>query len=1013
MMAFTKEQLEAINLDGNNIIVSAGAGSGKTAVLTERVIRKLKDGVDIDKLLILTFTNEAANEMKNRIRKAIINNKLDSQIDLIDSSYITTFDSYAYSLVKKYHYILNVPKDIKITDSGIITIYKHKVLDNIFDDMYGNSLFDKMINDYCLKDDILLKKFIIDISNKLDLLTDKHEYLNGYLDNYYNREYLNNLVLQYNQLIEHKIDEIKDLYSELCNYASDSLISKMDSYFKPLFSGNSYSDYLLFKHNTIRFIGVDEAGISIKDELKECIDSIKELLRFDSEEEIINGITWSKEYAELIIDIIHKLDNYVNAYKDRYNIYEFNDISHMALSLVKDNITIREEIKEYFNEIMVDEYQDTSDIQEAFINYICKNNLYMVGDIKQSIYRFRNANPYIFQVKYNRYSISDGGIKIDLLKNFRSRSETLDNINEIFNLIMDDNIGNANYSLSHNMIYGNTLYDNENTNHDNKMDVYTYLMDADDKYSNEEKELFIIANDIKDKIKNKYQVFDKESSKLRDLRYSDICIITDRNKYLQNYKKILEYHKIPSVLYVDYELTDNMVILAIKNLIDLVSHVNMEIYDDKTRYLFTSVARSFIFNYDDNKIYNLVTDKKYYSDDIIKLCKEIDINNALPVVINDILNKFMIYDKLVNVANVKENIIRISNLIDISNNLNDLGYSLNEFIDYLADMEELEIPVKYSLNTKGNDAVKIMNIHKSKGLEFSLCYYTGLHNKFTIRDISSKFLVTNKYGIILPYMKENELSSNILRDLYIYDFYKEEISEKIRLFYVALTRCREKMIILANLSNIGGYNRLVPDDVRLKYRSFLDILKSISIINKYMVNKIVECTKDYKKIAIKKLENMDINEAINNHKLDINYELMDNKRFSKDRVSIFSTEEIKKMEYGTKIHEAFEYDDFRNPKSEYVKNLLNLIDNNFINTYHEYEFNYVSDNKNYYGIIDLMVEYDNVIYIIDYKLKDISDNEYNKQLNGYKKYILGIANKDVKAFLYSVIDNTLREVLDE
>ena len=167
-MAWTNEQLEAINKDNSNIIVSAGAGSGKTAVLTERVIRKIKDGVDVDRLLVLTFTNEAANEMKNRIRDAIIKNGMDEQLGLLDSSYITTFDSYAFSIVKKYHYLLNVSNNVSIVDSNIILIYKYKIIDKIFENMYGVPLFNKLVDDFCLKDDKNLKKYIIELSDKLD-----------------------------------------------------------------------------------------------------------------------------------------------------------------------------------------------------------------------------------------------------------------------------------------------------------------------------------------------------------------------------------------------------------------------------------------------------------------------------------------------------------------------------------------------------------------------------------------------------------------------------------------------------------------------------------------------------------------------------------------------------------------------------------------------------------------------------------------------------------------------------
>ena len=1014
-MGFTKEQQLAIDCEGENIIVSAGAGSGKTAVLTERVIRKLKDGINVDRLLVLTFTNEAASEMKSRIRASIIKNNLNEQLDLLDSAYITTFDSYALSLVKKYHYLLNISNNIKIIDSSIITIYKYKLLDKIFEDMYGNPLFDKLINDFCLKDDISIKKFIIDASNKLEVLTNKEEYLMGYMDNYYSNEHINKLLNNYLKLIKNNITELSEIYHDFINYANDNLISKLDNYFSPLFNGKNYDEYVLFKTMpTVKFMGVDEAGLTIKEELKKKIDNIKELLRFDNQKEIKDSILLTKDYAEVILDIINKLDQEVFKYKQKHEIYEFNDISHMASKIVRDNLEIRNEIKAYFNEIMVDEYQDTSSIQEEFINYIANNNVYMVGDIKQSIYRFRNANPYIFRDKYNRYSLHDGGIKIDLLKNFRSRNETLFNINELFNLIMDEEIGDAAYLEDHNMVYGNTLYDNEDTKHNNYMDIYNYEMDEDDIYTKEEKELFIIAEDIINKINNKYQVFDKNTSKLRDLKYSDICIITDRNKYLVDYKKILEYKGIPSVIYMDQELSNDMVILVLKNLINLVYLVNNNTFDDQFRYVFTSVMRSFIFKYNDDEIYEILKEKKYYQNEIIKLCQEIDINQPIIDFINEIINKFKIYETLTILPNINENIIRIDNLTDIASNLSDIGYDIRDFITYLEDTNNLELGIKYSVGVTNSDAVKIMNIHKSKGLEFSLCYFTGMHNKFTVKETSSKFITSNEFGLILPFIKDSEEQNTIVKDLYVDDYFKKEISEKIRLFYVALTRSREKMIILANLGEIkDSYDKLVPTSVRLKYRSFLDILKSVRIIDKYVIPKEAKYDKGYDKVTLRDIQKEESNINIEKKEISLTYDKIESKKFSKNNSKLLDLNEIKKMEYGTNIHEVFEFDDFNNPSSTYVKNLLMQVPNNFINVYHEYEFIYNFNNEAFHGIIDLILEYDKYLYIIDYKLKNISDKEYIKQLNGYKAYIKTISNKDIKVYLYSVIDNNLTEVYDE
>ena len=1011
-MGFTKEQQLAIDLDNSNIIVSAGAGSGKTAVLTERVIRKLKQGVDIDHLLVLTFTNEAASEMKSRIRDSITKNNLTKQLDLLDSAYITTFDSYALSLVKKYNYLINVSDNLKIIDSNIITIYKNKVLDTIFEDMYGDTKFNKLINDFCLKDDVSIKKFIIEVSNKLDLLVDKNSYITNYFTNFYHKDKLKEDLNNYNSLIKNKIIELNIIYNEFLDYINDDLISKLDEYFKPLNNGTNYNDYVLFKtKEKPRFTKVDEPGLKLKEELNNKIDEIKDMLRFKDEDDIINGIMKTEDYVKVILDIVNKLDKEVVAYKEKYQIYEFNDISHMAIKIVKDNIDVREELKAYFNEIMIDEYQDTSSIQEEFIHYIANNNVYMVGDIKQSIYRFRNANPYIFEEKYNKYSKHEGGIKIDLIKNFRSRKETLFNINEIFNLIMDDDIGNANYLKEHNMVYGNTLYDLEDTKVNNSLEIYNYDYDKDDEYTKEEKELFIISEDINNKIKNKYQVFDRKTGKLRDIKYSDICIITDRNKYLSTYRKILEYQGIPSVIYMDEVLTQDMIVLVIKNLIDLVWHVKNKNYDNKFRYLFTSVSRSFLFSMNDNTIYHILNNKDYFNNEIIKLCNEIDINKPINNIINDTINIFKVYEKLINLSDIEANIIKISNLIDIASSTSSLNYSIPDFINYLDESIANDLSVKYSINTSNSDAIKIMNIHKSKGLEFSLCYFTGMHNKFTIKDISSKFLVSEKYGIIMPYMEEDELKNTIIREIYTDNFFKEEVSEKLRLFYVALTRCREKMIIVTSLDNeTNGYNHLVPYIKRIKYRSFLDILNSISVIDKYVVNKSTNYTHDYLKIKLKDIEEIKSDIIIKNRRINLNYELLENKHFSKDQNELITSEETRKMEYGTKIHEIFEYSDFFNPDNEYVKKLVNLIPNNFINVYHEFEFNFQENDKDYYGIIDLIIEYDSDLYIIDYKLKNISDIEYQKQLSGYKEYIKKISNKNIKTYLYSVIDNILMEV---
>lgn len=1010
-MANTKNQQLAIDLEGTNIIVSAGAGSGKTAVLTQRVIRKINDGIPVDRLLVLTFTNEAANEMKNRIRSAIIKNNLTEQLGLLDSSYITTFDSFALSVVKKYHYLLNIKKNISITDKNIISIYKNKIITDIFERKYGEESFNSMINAYCLKDDKIIKDFILEISSKLDLLVDKKTYLSNYIEIYYSDNHIKELLNEYTKIIKNKIEELRDTYKELLSFINDSTTNKLDKYLSPLFTGNKYDEFVLFNTMpTVKIILTEETGKDIKDEFKNKVDEIKKLLHEKSEIDLINAITSTKEHAKVIIDIIKELDKFVEEYKDAYGIYEFNDIAHMAIDIVANYPSARDELKDYFNEIMVDEYQDTSSIQEEFISHISNNNVYMVGDIKQSIYRFRNANPYIFQEKYDSYSHNLGGIKIDLLENFRSRKETLFNINEIFNLIMDNDIGNADYIKTHNMIYGNKLYDEEDTKNNNSLEIYNYSLE-DEEFTNVEKELFIISEDITKKIKEKYPVFDKEEKKLRPIKYSDICIITDRNTHLTNYRKILEYNKIPSVIYMDEELTSDTVIMVIKNLIDFVNHVKNNILDDKFRYLFTSIARSFLFNYSDDLIYRINKEKTFSKDNIYKIATTIDTSLSLVSVINEIIEKYDVYLSLTNLSDIDKDITRISNLIDIASSLNDMGYTIEEFINYLEEVNKLGLSVKYKTDTGSADSVKIMNIHKSKGLEFSLCYFTGMTNKFTIKEISSKFIFDSNYGIILPYLKDNELTDTITKDIYKYHYLLEEVSEKIRLFYVALTRCREKMIIVAPLDDTtAGYNNLVPFNKRLKYRSFLDILKSINLINKYIVNKTAHYTKDYLLSKIKKIDEQKKQPSVTEKYVNIEYQKLKTAHFSKEKISLLDKDTIKKMKYGTDTHELFEYTDFSNTNNKVVKNLLKNIDLNYQEIYKEYEFIYTKEDTTYHGIIDLLIVYQDHISIIDYKLKNIDDEAYLKQLSGYLEYIKSITNKEVSIYLYSILDEELRKI---
>ena len=794
MPSWTKEQQEAINEEGKNIIVSAGAGSGKTAVLSERVIRKLEK-TDINKLLILTFTKEAANEMKERIRKKIKKNEsLKKQLDLIDSAYITTFDSYALSLVKKYYYLLNISPNIGIIDASIINIKKEKYLDEIFDKLYEekNTLFEKLIKDFCIKDDKEIKRYIIELNNKLDLKLNKEEYLNNYMEIFFNDETINKNIEKYVNLIKEKIKEINNLLYDIQILVDGKYYEKLIEVLNPLLNSNTYID---FKNNSIIKLpqlprGSEEELKDKKEELKNTIDYIKELTIEESENTLKENILKTKDYIEIILYIIKELDKKIYKFKQESEMYEFNDIAKMSIKVLEENENIRLELKNYYNEIMVDEYQDTNDIQEKFISLIENNNVYMVGDIKQSIYRFRNANPNIFRNKYNNYEKLNGGIKIDLLRNFRSRLEVLDDINLIFNLVMDDKIGGAEYRETHQMIFGNTSYIEEGKIEEkHNFEILNYKYE-DKTYTKEEIEIFTIATDIKNKIESHYKVFDKDNMIVRDIEYKDFCIIMDRNTEFPKYKKIFEYMQIPLTLYQDEVLTLEHDILVLKNIMNFIIKINKKEYDTNFKYYFTSIARSYLFRLSDDEIFNIFQEKDFYNNEIYKISKSISDNLenlTNEEFITEIVNKFNIIEKTIKTGNIEASMIRLEYLLNLSKNLTELGYTPYELADYIKEMVEGKNEIKYSLNTSSGNNVKIMNIHKSKGLEFHICYYSGLHKAFNISDLKQLFTVDNELGIIAPYV-DNTPKETIYKYLLKDKYMKEEIAEKIRLFYVAMTR---------------------------------------------------------------------------------------------------------------------------------------------------------------------------------------------------------------------------------
>lgn len=1021
MPKWTKEQEDAISQKGKSIIVSAGAGSGKTAVLTERVYQHLKNGIKINELLIITFTNAAAAEMKNRIRKKIKEDEsIKENLELIDSAPITTFDAYALKTVKDYSTHLGISNQISIIDSTFIEIKKEEILNNIFEKYYKKQdpLFIKLIDNYTLKDDKEIIENILEIYKKIINKYNKKEFLETYINKNYNEEVFKRYINEYEEYLIEKVKSIKELAKKIEYQLEGNYIQKINDAIEKLLLSKTYDEIKLNSDINLPRLpsGTSEETKDTKKKITEILKELKELTQYENKKEIEKTLKSTKDSAQIIIKLIKELDEIIEKYKKEKNIYEFSDISNMAIQILNENESVREKLKKQYKEILVDEYQDTNDSQEKFISLIENNNVYMVGDIKQSIYRFRNTNPKLFKQKYNDYSKQEKGMKIDLNKNFRSREEVLSGVNEIFDQVMSENIGGANYIDSHRMIFGNNTY-LENNNENYNLEILNYQ--DEEEYSKEEIEIFTIAKDIKEKIEKGYEVIDRETWKPRKVKYDDFAILMDRSTAFNKYKKVFEYLNIPLNVYKEQTITESKDLLILASIYNLIINIYKKTYKKDFKYSYVSISRSYLYETPDSEILENIDNIK--RTEIYKKCCEINNNIEEKTnyeLVKEIYEKFNIYKNIIKDGNVEEHIIVLDSIKTIAKSMDSLGMTPEEFKEYLNYIIKKGLDIKVKTNKINDKSVKIMTIHASKGLEFPICYYSGLSKKFNLDDLKSKFYYSNNYGIITPYYNDGP-KTTILKSLLKRDYTKEEVSERLRLFYVALTRAREKMIIITSLNECK--EKRIDDKEKLKYHSFKDVIDSISSsLKKYIKNidnRSINLTKEYNYIPKKTIKiTAEMSEPLKVKEVNIQAEEIQENNYSKKIKNILSKEEYINIKKGNEMHKIFENFDFQNPDysnlKEYEKNKIKA----FISTkilentkeiYKEYEF--ITEEENH-GIIDLLLIKEEKNIIVDYKLKNIEDKEYINQLKGYQKYITDLTNKPTEIYLYSIIDEKLNKI---
>ncbi|MBR3697449.1 MAG: helicase-exonuclease AddAB subunit AddA [Clostridia bacterium] len=922
-MDWTKEQKDAISKKNSNILVAAAAGSGKTAVLVERIIKKIaEDGLDIDKLLVVTFTSAAASQMRERVLEAIYkkieeqpeNEKLQKQLILLGKSNICTIHSFCLDIIRNNFYEIDLSSNFRIGTEEETELLKQEVLDDIFEELYEseNEDFVKLIDTYTsYRGDDSLKELILKIYRFSQSTPFPEEWLEKSVQKFKKTDEIKDfsitdwgkILLQ--EIEEEIIDAIQSLkvYKNKCEKYIElekftACLSK-DIENLVLFKetvkeswDKSYEFYCNFSFG--RWPTDKKVTLALKEESKIARDMVKKkindvaskILLYDSRE-AYEDIYAMHEVLSSLKEVIFKFSKVYTERKKEKNIIDFNDIEHYALKiLIKKNenglyipTEVAKKYQEKFVEIAIDEYQDSNLVQELILNTVSRgNNIFMVGDIKQSIYKFRQACPELFLEKYNLYSLdgNEKGIKIKLFKNFRSRENVLNFTNNIFENIMSSELGDIDYNKEEFLNFGADFDENindlgkteihiielEDSEKENEISFQNEVTDDGDIIEKQELEARFIANKIDEYISKKIKVKDKKEG-YRPVKYRDIVILLRATSGVAPiFEKELLSRNIPVFSDATSEYLDTIEIQTIICLLKILDNP----VDDIS---LVSVLRSQIGKFTDNDLVQIRLVNKnvkfYYSikEAKEKLCGEIKIK------IEKFLNKLDDWRKKSEYMNLAELIweiysdtgfyeycglmpngtLRQANLKMLFERAKEYEKTsfkgLFNFIRFIekfkagnGDMSAAKII------GENENVVRIMSIHKSKGLEFPIVFLANSSKKANFMDLSDNILLHQNLGLgpeYINYERRIKYSTSAKQAIRVASK-KEVLSEEMRVLYVALTRAKEKLIITSTDHNVKKklekkkelYNIYNSDDNKInpilvkKFSSYLDWIELVS-----------------------------------------------------------------------------------------------------------------------------------------------------------------------------------------
>ena len=974
-------------------------GSGKTAVLVERIIHKIIDEkIDIDKILVVTFTNAAASEMKQRVLEAIYKKieempkdiHLQRQINLLNKASICTIHSFCLDVIRNNFYAIDASANFKVADTLQIELLKQEVLEDLFEEKYINrdEKFIKLLDTYTsYRGDEPLKEIILNtykyiqstpfpekwLKEKVKMFDIKDE-KTDFKNTVWGKILIEELVeeLEQNKLKLTAVKQNLDKYIELQKYRSTISIDieKLNELIDK--TKKSSWDEIYILSNELKFdkwptdknITNDYKDIAkkIRDEVKKKITNAIDKIMISNSQEVNISISSMYENLDNLKDIVIEFSNKFSNIKKEKNIIDFNDIEHFALNILvkqeENNISRTEIAKKYmqkFSEIAIDEYQDSNLVQEYILKSISNGkNMFMVGDVKQSIYKFRQARPELFLEKYNNWEMfSDNkekeenrvydleqlndGKKIKLFKNFRSRENILDITNIIFKDIMSKNLGDidytqeeylnlgANYPEYENLKVGEDLRKTElhiiDLKDDENQDIYKneeeYVINDEDENENDKKEdtkiieneqieAKFVANKIKELIDTGYIVYDKKEG-YRKITYKDIVILLRATSVLSPiYEKELSTLNFPVFSDTTQEYLDSVEIGTIMALLKIIDNP----LDDIP---LITVLRSPIGNFTDNDLVQIrLADKneKNFYNTLIKA--RVNVEEKLRQKIDIFIERLKVWKKTEKYKPLDELIWQI---YDDTNYYNYVGllqngalrqanlkmlferakqYETSSFkglFNFIRFIDKLKISSNDMSAAKiigeNENVIRIMSIHKSKGLEFPVVFLCGTGKKFNLQDLNEELIMHQDLGFGPKYINcARALEyTTLAKEALKIKLKRETVSEEMRVLYVALTRAKEKLIITGlskdiekslkdkeELLKAQGKTSKIDIGILKRYNSYLDLLELVYLNNKDNIENIMKVEKhNYKQINLEKSENeekIDILNKINNVKLE-------------------------------------------------------------------------------------------------------------------------------------------------